>query len=120
MLERFTRIRVLLLVTAALLVYLSVSTGQVRASSCIPNGGIDDTLYQTDCCSGQAVDGSTWCENPADYGTTWASCFQICGPVPDCSQWNFGGCHYSWDASRQCCIAPPLSSMAECPNACSS
>lgn len=46
--------------------------------SCVPSGGIDDTLYQTDCCSGQAVPGSTTCANPADYGTTWASCSHTC------------------------------------------
>lgn len=46
--------------------------------SCIPPGGIDDTLSQTDCCSGQAVPGSTTCSNPADYGTTWASCTHTC------------------------------------------
>jgi hypothetical protein len=45
---------------------------------CIPPGGTDDVLYQTHCCSGQAVPGSTHCWNPADYGTTWASCTQTC------------------------------------------
>ncbi len=49
-----------------------------HASGCIPPGGTDDVLYQTSCCSGQAVPGSTWCNNPADWGTTWASCYQIC------------------------------------------
>jgi hypothetical protein len=24
------------------------------------------------------VPGSTWCLNPADYGTTWKSCVQKC------------------------------------------
>jgi|GEM_PF-6972446 len=46
--------------------------------SCIPSGGIDDTLFVTNCCSGRAVPGSTTCANPCDYGTTWASCTQIC------------------------------------------
>ena len=46
--------------------------------ACIPSGGIDDTLYATDCCSGQAVPGSTYCINPADWYTTWASCSHIC------------------------------------------
>lgn len=45
---------------------------------CVPSGGTDDTLYRTNCCSGQAVPGSTWCDNPADWGTTWESCHQIC------------------------------------------
>jgi hypothetical protein len=46
--------------------------------SCIPSGSIDDTLYSTNCCSGRAVPGSTYCINPADWYTTWASCSQIC------------------------------------------
>jgi hypothetical protein len=45
---------------------------------CIPPGQLDDVLYNTDCCTGRAVPGSTSCANPADYGTTWASCTQIC------------------------------------------
>lgn len=58
--------------------------GELRRSPCtcgnlcVPSGGTDDVLYQTNCCSGQAVPGSTWCNNPADWGTTWASCYQIC------------------------------------------
>jgi hypothetical protein len=52
------------------------------APSCIPDGGVDDTLSITSCCSGVAVSGSTYCYNPADWGTTWASCHQICGTVP--------------------------------------
>jgi hypothetical protein len=119
MLKRFARLRVLLLITAALLVHLAGSAGQVSASACIPNGGVDDTLYQTDCCSGQAVPGSTWCYNPADYGTTWASCYQICaGPTePDCSQYDTRACIYSWDYDRQCCAAPPTE-WGFCPDAC--
>jgi hypothetical protein len=46
--------------------------------SCIPNGGVDDTLFNTSCCSGVAVSGSTYCTNPADFGTTWASCHHLC------------------------------------------
>lgn len=49
-----------------------------HVTNCIPPGGTDDVLYNTNCCSGQAVPGSTWCNNPADWGTTWASCYQIC------------------------------------------
>ena len=46
--------------------------------SCIPGGCPDDVLYNTHCCSGAAVPGSTYCYNWADWGTTWASCYQIC------------------------------------------
>jgi hypothetical protein len=51
----------------------------VTGSWCVPDGGWDDTLSQTACCSGVAVQGSTWCFNPADYGTTWKTCVQVCG-----------------------------------------
>lgn len=50
--------------------------------NCVPDGGFDDTLFQTSCCSGYAVGGSTYCTNPADWGTTWASCTHICGTRP--------------------------------------
>jgi hypothetical protein len=46
--------------------------------SCVPSGCIDDVLYNTHCCSGAAVPGSTYCVNQADWGTTWASCYQTC------------------------------------------
>lgn len=49
------------------------------APSCIPDGGVDDVLGATSCCSGTAVAGSTYCSNPADWGNSWASCSQICG-----------------------------------------
>jgi len=52
------------------------------APSCIPDGGVDDVLYTTSCCSGYAVPGSTYCTNPADWGNSWASCSQICGTAP--------------------------------------
>lgn len=58
---------------------LQCSQGKYPPSvACIPNGGVDDTLSQTSCCSGVAVNGSTYCTNPSDYGTTWASCHHIC------------------------------------------
>jgi hypothetical protein len=55
------------------------SSAEALSSWCVPDGSFDDTLNQTHCCSGVAVQGSTSCFNPADYGTTWASCIQICG-----------------------------------------
>lgn len=45
---------------------------------CIPSGGIDDILFNTSCCSGAAVSGSACCVYGRDWGTTWASCSQIC------------------------------------------
>jgi hypothetical protein len=46
--------------------------------TCIPPGGLDDVLDVTHCCSGVAVAGSTICANPADWGTSWASCVHTC------------------------------------------
>ena len=119
MLKRFTRIRVLLLVTAALLVHLAGATGGVSASDCIPDGGTDDTLRYTDCCSGYAVPNSTWCDNPADWGTTWESCHHICGSATgECDQYDSGSCDYSWNPYMQCCAAPDPSPGISCPTAC--
>ena len=100
MLKRFASIRVLLLMAAVVLVYLAIPAGRVSASDCIPDGGVDDTLYRTNCCSGYAEPGSTWCENPADWGTTWESCYQICAPAPVmcepscCNQFDCSCCDY--------------------------
>jgi len=42
---------------------------------CIPSGGVDDVLFNTSCCSGSAVPGSTCCARPTGG---WSSCSQIC------------------------------------------
>lgn len=42
---------------------------------CVPDGGVDDALSNTSCCSGVAVQGSTVCQNASDLTT----CRQICG-----------------------------------------
>jgi hypothetical protein len=52
--------------------------GTAPVGGCIPSGGWDDTLSINRCCSGSAVPGSTWCLDPADYGTDWKSCVQKC------------------------------------------
>ena len=49
-----------------------------KAGYCAPDGGFDDTLGLTSCCSARAVSGSTSCFNPSDFGTTWASCSHVC------------------------------------------
>lgn len=46
--------------------------------TCVPSWGWDDVLYNTHCCSGQAVPGSIQCADPADYNNGWESCFQRC------------------------------------------
>lgn len=101
--KKFASIRVLVFPIAALLVYLSGATGQVSASYCVPNGEWDDVGEYTDCCSGYAEPGSTWCINEGDYGTTWNSCFHLCAedPEPVCS---LSCCNPPWDCS--CCSWP--------------
>jgi hypothetical protein len=49
------------------------------SSVCIPSGGVDDILGNTDCCSGTSVSGSGCCIYQEDWGGSWASCSQICG-----------------------------------------
>jgi hypothetical protein len=60
----------------------SDGTFQICASvppgGCAGGGGVDDTLYTTNCCSGAAVSGSTRCLNPADYNNGWATCIHTC------------------------------------------
>ncbi|HET9625812.1 MAG TPA: hypothetical protein VFP84_30825 [Kofleriaceae bacterium] len=81
--------------------------------SCIPDGGFDDVLGQTSCCSGFAVAGSTVCINPADFGTTWASCSQVCGTAP------VNGCIPSggWDdtlGNTTCCSGQAVPGSTRC------
>ena len=83
--------------------------------SCIPDGGVDDTLGVTSCCSGFAVSGSTVCTNPADFGTTWASCQQVCGTAP------VNGCIPSggWDDTlfnTSCCSGQAVPGSTWCLN----
>lgn len=73
----------MLLLASALSAFLFGSDIQAQEGNCIPDWGADDTLHQTECCSGYSVPGSTECENPADYGTTWESCTHICAPAPE-------------------------------------
>jgi hypothetical protein len=81
--------------------------------SCIPDGGIDDTLGQTSCCSGYAVQGTTVCANPQDYGGSWASCNQFCGTAP------VNGCIASggWDDTlglTRCCSGQAVPGSTRC------
>jgi hypothetical protein len=80
---------------------------------CIPDGGFDDTLGQTSCCSGFAVNGSTVCTNPADFGTTWATCSHVCGTRP------VNGCIPSggWDdtlGQTSCCSGQAVPGSTRC------
>lgn len=83
--------------------------------SCIPDGGVDDTLSNTNCCSGVAAAGSTYCTNPADYGTTWASCFHICGSVPTGSCSPAGGVDDTLGLTS-CCSGAAVSGSTRCLN----
>ena len=71
--------KIFMMLVAAVLVCTAFAIPPADASDCIPDGGIDDTLGRTSCCSGHAVPGSTYCINPDDYNNGWASCTQICG-----------------------------------------
>lgn len=99
--KKFAGRRVLLLAVAALLVYLAGSPGQIRAIYCVPDGEWDDVGENTDCCSGYAEPGSTWCLNPGDYGTTWYSCFHLCVANPNPPMCSPTCCNPPWDCS--CC-----------------
>lgn len=81
--------------------------------ACIPAGGIDDTLSITSCCSGVAVNGSTHCTNPADYGTTWASCFHVCASVPTGSCAPAGGVDDTL-SQTSCCSGSAVSGSTRC------
>lgn len=87
--------------------------GGETTSSCIPDGGVDDTLSQTFCCSGYAVNGSTVCSNPADYGTTWASCRHVCGTAPVNGCIPSGGIDDTL-GSTSCCSGSAVSGSTWC------
>lgn len=93
----------------------STAQSSQPVTSCIPDGGVDDVLNVTSCCSGFAVSGSTVCTNPADFGTTWASCRQICGTRP------VNGCIPSggWDdtlGNTSCCSGQAVPGSTFCLN----
>ena len=79
------------------------------------------------CGGGITVSCSTWgtcsavnrsCPNQqgsVTCGATTTSCPQAC---PDCSSYNSGSCFYTWDAVRQCCVAPSVSGGVQCPDTC--
>lgn len=51
----------------------------------------------------------------------YVSCDSVvtsCETCPDCSQFNYGSCTYSWDAESNCCVAPPPDPETVCPYAC--
>lgn len=52
--------------------------GSRLVGGCVPAGGFDDVDESTSCCNRRAVPGSARCLNPADFGTSWRSCVQIC------------------------------------------
>ena len=83
--------------------------GNAQPLGCVPDGGIDDTLGVTSCCSGVAVHGSTVCSNPQDLTT----CNQICGTA------LVNGCIPSggWDdtlSSTSCCSGQAVSGSTWC------
>lgn len=92
---------------------LTTSSSEQAVTSCIPDGSVDDTLGMWSCCSGFAVSGSTVCSNPADLGTTFASCRQVCGTAP------VNGCIPSggWDDTlsiTRCCSGQAVAGSTWC------
>lgn len=83
------------------------------STSCIPDGGVDDTLSNTSCCSGIAVQGSTHCLNPSDYGTTWASCYQICASVSTGNCASSGGVDDTLGLTS-CCSGSAVTGSTRC------
>lgn len=59
---------------AAGLIYASLSVSSAKAEApCKGPLDWDDSLYETDCCSGVAIPGSTVC-----FGDTWDTCYHRC------------------------------------------
>jgi hypothetical protein len=88
-------------------------TSEQLVTSCVPDGSVDDTLSLFSCCSGFAVNGSTVCSNPADFGTTFASCRHVCGTAP------VNGCIPSggWDdtlSNTSCCSGKAVPGSTWC------
>lgn len=79
MMERFGKALKVLFASSLLCAALTVSTAKAEEGCKWPYER-DDTLGETDCCGGQAIPGSTECDNPDDYGTTWESCTHLCAP----------------------------------------
>lgn len=91
-----------------------------KASWCQVDGGFDDTLSRTRCCSGVAVSGSTVCVNAADFGTTWRSCSHVCGSRSAGTQ-LIGGCIPSGGVDdtlsrTRCCSNAAVSGSTRCLN----
>lgn len=79
-----SKFRMVFLAAALICTVLAVSSGShsvvFAQEDCIEDGGIDDTGYRTDCCSGRAVPGSTYCLDPEGPSRgDYSSCTQICG-----------------------------------------
>ena len=76
--------------------------------SCIPNGGVDDSGFNTSCCSGIAVNGSTYCPSGS-------VCHQICAtPL-------VGGCVPSGGiddtkSNTSCCSGAAVPGSTRCLN----
>jgi hypothetical protein len=90
----------------------AAASARGASRACIPDGGVDDTLDRTDCCSGVAVAGSTVCAEPADFGTSWSSCRQVCGSRP-VSCIPAGGVDDTLDGT-DCCTGAAVPGSTRC------
>ena len=78
--EKFGKVFAVLFASCLICAALMVSPVKADEEPCVGPLGKDDTLGNTHCCGGVAIPGSTVCENPDDYGTTWESCSHTCAP----------------------------------------
>ena len=79
------------------------------------NGGVTVSCSGSGTCT--AVDQN--CPNQQGYvncGSSWVSCPASCPLEPNCHQYDHGGCTYTWDSSRQCCVG--LAQGYFCPDSC--
>lgn len=79
--QKFGKVLTVLFASCLISAAFMVSPAKAYEAPCKGPYEEDDTLGETDCCGGQAIPGSTWCDDPDDYGTDWESCTHICAPM---------------------------------------
>ena len=93
---------------------------EAMKATCIANCDKPSTVSCNSSGSCTAVDRdcSVFQRGYVTCGSTVTYCEPDCPPEPDCSQFNYGSCTYSWDAESKCCVAPPPDPETVCPYAC--
>lgn len=85
-----------------------------ESATCVPDGGIDDTLYKTACCGWDSVDNTTVCLNPSDYNNGWASCSHICGGTLNANNCIPSGGIDDILSNTHCCSGASVPNSAWC------